>query len=373
LYGNFRDKLVTNNKNLEGKIMKTSVYITFDQVSHTTGAGQVCHHEIKALSEVTEIKQIITKKEIGEKIDGHYPFSPFLYDYFCAQLIEHRNVDLAHLSCSPANAILNKLQPKHYVVNCPAHNLEESVREHETITGTPYPFIHNTDPYLRSTLWKHLKEADSVITPSNRSADWIENNIYPKRVTTIPHGVNLPEKIDYPKKFTNVGYIGAWGPDKGVKYLVEAWSRLNYDDSTLMFFGGNSEQMKSILEKWATGGRYHLYGNFNSLDEVMPHISVYVQPSVSEGYGMTLPEAMAYGKVVIGSEGAGSTMLIENGKNGLSFPPRDVDALVTCLDDLKRNFSDFRYMGENARVTAEQYTWGKIKQRYVDFYRGLLK
>jgi len=346
--------------------------VTFDHVNQNTGAGQVCHHEIDALGQASDIKQVVTKAEIAQKIDRHYPFNPYLYDYFASRLLEHKEVNLAHLSCSPANAILDRLQPEHYVVNCPAHDLEESIKEHETITGTPYPFIHNVDPYLRSALWSHLKRADAVITPSKRSAEWIKDNIKPKRVEVITHGVTLPEQVNYSKKFTNIGYIGAWGPDKGVKYLVEAWSRLDYPDATLYFFGRDTTRMKPILERWATGGRYHLYGTFNSLDEVMPHISVYVQPSVSEGYGMTLPEAMAYGKVVIGSEGAGSSMLIENGKNGLTFPPRDVDALVTCLDDLKRNFSDFKYMGENARATAEQHTWEKVKRRYQNLYEGML-
>lgn len=350
----------------------SSAYVTFDHVSQDTGAGQVCYHEIDVLKQVTEVKQIVTRKEIGEKIDRYYQFNPFLFDYFASQLIEVEGVDLLHLSCSPANAILSKVHPVHFVVNCPAHDLDESIREHEAVTGTPYPFTHNTDPYLRSTLWSHLKEADAVITPSERSAEWIQENIKPRRIEIIPHGVSLPEQVNYPEKFTNVGYIGEWGPDKGVKYLVEAWSQLDYDDAVLYFFGRGTERLKPLLERWATGGKYHLYGGFNSLDEIMPLFSVYVQSSVSEGYGMTLPEAMSYGKVVVGSTGTGSSMLIENGKNGLTFPPRGVDALVTCLDDLKRNFEDFRYMGVEARKTAETVSWEEIKKRYVEFYRGLL-
>jgi len=349
-----------------------SVYVTFDRLSADTGAGSVCINEIDALHRVTDVKQVITRKETSARISHHYPFNPFLFDYFSARLLEHKGVDLAHLSCSPANAILDRLQPEHYVVNCPAHNLEDSIREHEDMTGKPYPFIHNTDPYLRDALWGHMKDADSVITPSDGSAEWIKKNIKPKRVTVIPHGLTLPDEVAYPEEFTNIAYIGAWGPDKGVKYLVDAWSKLDYDDSVLYFFGKGVEKMKPVLEKWATGGKYHLYGGFNRLEDIMHMFSVYAHPSVSEGYGMTLPEAMAHGRVVVGSTGTGSSMLIEDGKNGFTFPPRGVDALVGILDNLKNNFSDYKHVAREARKTAEQYSWEKIKKRYINLYSEIL-
>jgi len=350
----------------------SSVYVTFDYVNQTTGAGQVCYNEIEALKEVSDVKQIVTKSEIGRRIDWCYPFNPFLYDYFAAQFITAKDVDMLHLSCSPANAILHKVRPKHYVVNCPAHDLEESIKEHQKITGTPYPFKHNTDLYLRGTLWLHLRGADAVITPSKRSADWIEDNIKPKRVVILPHGVTLPEKVDYPESFTNVGYIGAWGPDKGVKYLVDAWSKLNYSDSTLAFFGKGSKQMQPVLESWNAVGNYYLGGEFDSLDDIMHNFSVYIHPSVSEGYGMTVPEAMAYGKVVVVSEGTGSSMHIKHGVNGFTFKPRDVNALSSIIETLKTDFSLWKYVGIEARKTAETVTWEKIKKGYERLYLELL-
>lgn len=348
--------------------MPSSVYITFDHLNKASGAGQVCINEIDALSQATDVKQVITKAEIGARIDRFYPFNPFTYDYFASTLVNCEAVDIAHLSCSPANAILEKLKPKHYVVNCPAHNLEDSVKEHETLTGQPYPFAHNTDPYLRDTLWAHLKNADAVITPSNSSRDWIQDNIKPQRVVVIPHGVDYPMKPYYPEEFGDVGYIGAWGPDKGLKYLIQAWSRLNYPDSTLVFFGRAAEGAEPFVKHFARGGRYNLYGGFSSLDEIMPVFSVYVHPSVSEGYGITVLEAMAYGKVVVASTGTGSSMHIEDGVNGFTFKPRDVDGLAARIDDLRLNFRDYLDVGKRARETAWGLTWDKVKKMYCKLY-----
>jgi len=352
--------------------MVNSAYITFDSLDKASGAGQVCINEIDALREATTLRQVLTKAEIGANIDSHYAFNPFLFDYFASLLIKEEGVDIAHLSCSPANAILSKLRPRRYVVNCPAHALEESIREHEELTGEPYPYAHNTDPYLRDTLWRHLKEADAVITPSNASRDWIQDNIKPKRVVVIPHGVDYPLKPRYPEKFGNVGYIGAWGPDKGLKYLIQAWSRLNYPDSTLMFFGRDAERAEPFLRHFARGGRYNLYGGFNNLDEIMPLFSVYVHPSVSEGYGITVPEAMSYGKVVVASTGTGSSMLIEDGVNGFTFKPRDVEALAARIDDLHLNFKDYVDVGKKARETVWSITWDKVKGQYRKLYEEII-
>jgi len=352
-------------------VTPTSVYISFDHLDRFSGAGQVCINEIDALKQATDVKQIISEKDIRESLK-YYGFNPFLADYFASTMINCEGVDLAHLSCSPANAILSKLRPKHYVVNCPAHNLKDSIREHEALTGTPYPFVHNTDPYLHATLLGHLKNADAVITPSKGSKDWIEDNVKPQRVVVIPHGVTLPEKPCPSEKFGNVGYIGAWGPDKGVKYLIEAWSKLNYSDSTLIFFGREAIQKEPVLRHWATGGKYHLYGEFDTLDEIMPLFSTYIHPSVSEGYGMTVPEAMAYGKVVVVSTGTGSSMNIVDGVDGFTFPPRDVGALMSRIDDVKRNFNERRYVGLNATEKAKTLTWDKVKKMYVKLYEEIL-
>jgi len=87
----------------------------------------------------------------------------------------------------------------------------------------------------------------------------------------------------------------------------------------------------------------------------------------------TLPEAMAHGRVVVGSTGTGSSMLIENGKNGFTFQPRDVDALVDILKNLKENFDDLKYVAKEARKTASEYTWEKVKNRYRELYTEILK
>jgi len=352
--------------------MASSVYVTFDDINQHTGAGKVCHHEVNALREVTDLKQVISKKEVSQKIYRFYGFNPFLFDYFASDLLRHRDVDFAHLSCSPGMSILNKLRPKKYCVNVVAHDLKTSIDEHERMYGGghPYPFHHNTDEYLHDCLLKHAKSADIVFTPSRNSEKWIKENINPPRIEIVHHGVDYPETLPRSSKDFNVGYIGAWGPDKGVYYLVKAWSDLNYHDSILYFFGHGTREMRETLVAWAGdgGGKYHLAGGFNHLSDIMPRFSVYVQPSVSEGYGMTMPEAMSYGKAVVVSEGVGSVDLIKDGENGLIVPIRNPKAIAEAIQYFRDNPSEIKRMGKNARETAEECRWENIERRYEEIY-----
>lgn len=348
-----------------------SVYVTFDSIGLETGAGKVCYHEVEALKRATNLKTVISKQDISKRIDQHYPFNPFLYDYFAADLLSGP-VDIAHLSCSPGMAILNKLRPKRCLVNVVAHDLKISIEEHERIMGAPYPFVHNTDPYLHRALLKHAEKADVVLTPSEGSARWIRENIKVKRIEVIPHGCDLPGKVEpIPENF-KAGYLGVWGPDKGLVYLLMAWDDLNYKDAEFVFAGDCGGSLKAIIPSLTENNpTYRILGRVADISTFFNSISVYVQPSVTEGWGITVGEAMAHARPVIVSEGAGSSDMVEEGKEGFVVPIRDPKAIAEKINYFKKHPKEMRKMGENARVKAEKYSWMKVEEIYGELYREL--
>lgn len=347
-----------------------SIYVTFDRITQETGAGKVCHHEIEALKRVTDLETVISRKDIEERIGKYYPFNPFIYDYFAADLAE--KAEIAHLSCSPGMALLNKIRPKKYLVNIVAHDLKTSIEEHERITGTPYPFAHNTDPYLHEALLKHAEKADIVLTPSEGSAKWIRENIKAKRIEVIPHGCELPDEVTpLPEEF-KAGYLGVWGPDKGLIYLLFAWNHLDYKDTEFVFAGDCGETLKTIIPSLLdTGATYRLLGRIPDTTSFFNSLSAYVQVSVSEGFGMPVLEAMAHGRVVIVTNGTGASYLVEDGKEGFVIPIRDPKAIAEAIDYLKNNPKECIKMGRRARKKAESFSWDKIEGRYCKLYESL--
>jgi len=347
-----------------------SIYVTFDNITQETGAGKVCHHEIEALKRVTELETVISRKDIDERIGKYYPFNPFTYDYFAADLAKH--ADLAHLSCSPGIALLNKIKPKKTLVNIVAHDLATSIEEHGRIMGTTYPFAHNTDPYLHKTLLKHAALADVVLTPSEGSARWIKENIEAKRIEVVPHGCDLPENVaPIPEEF-KAGYLGVWGPDKGLIYLILAWNSLNYKNVEFVFAGDCGESLAIMMPGLIdTGSRYKILGRVPDTTPFYDSLSVYVQVSVTEGFGMPVLEAMAHGRPVIVTEGTGASFLVEDGEDGLVIPIRNPRAIADSLDYLKNHPEEAVRMGDRARKKAEAFTWDKIERRYSEIYESL--
>lgn len=349
--------------------MFTSVYCTFDEIRKTSGAGLVCYHEIQALSRVTELTKIIERKDYPQQ----YEFNPFLYDYFAARLIP-KEVDLLHLSCSPGLAILDSVRPNHYIVNIVAHDLNVSIEEHERYYGVgTYPFKHNTDPYLHELLLKHTENADCIICPSTSAERWINNNLKVKRVKVISHGCEIPDRFNsIPPKFA-VGYLGAFGPDKGLIYLMIAWNNF-VKDSELIFAGSGSQPIQQLATNIIkNNSTYRILGWVNNISDFYNQISVYVQPSVTEGFGIEILEAMSYGRPVIVSSGAGGSDAVRDGIDGFIVPPRNPQAILDKLSYFKSNPNKIPEMGINARERAKEFTWSRAEKKYEELYNEILQ
>ena len=360
--------------------MFTSAYCTFDEIRKSSGAGLVCYHEIQALKKVTNLKLVVGRSCEDSEVNftnidllKWYEFNPFLFDYFAARLIP-KEVDILHLSCSPGLAILDSVKPKHYVVNIVAHDLSVSIEEHERYYGIgTYPFKHNTDPYLHELLLKHSENADCVVCPSTAAEKWINNNLKVKKIKVIPHGCNIPNNImTLPKQF-KVGYLGAFGPDKGLIYLMIAWNHF-IKDSELIFGGSCGQYIQPLLTNIIRNNpTYRILGWVNDIADFYNQISVYVQPSVTEGFGIEILEAMSYGRPVIVSSGAGGADVVRDGIDGFIVPPRDPQAILDKLNYFKNNPDKVIKMGMESRERAKEFTWDHIEQKYGEFYLEVLR
>jgi len=359
--------------------VSTSGYVSFDDIKFNTGT-KVFYHEIQALKQVTDLKFVIARGYPGNDIpfikfelEKWYQFNPFLADYFAAQLVpqEYYGVDLLHLACSPGISLLNTVRPKKYVVHIMAHDRKSSIEEHEKYYGIgSYPFLHNIDPYLSKLLLKHADNSDAIVTASTPAAKWIRENTKARKIVSIPHGADTPNNIkSIPDQF-RVGYLGAFGPDKGLIYLIAAWK--NFGNNGELLFGGLCSQFMPQLVNQIGGTGYRFLGWLNDISDFYNQISVYVQPSVTEGFGIEVPEAMAYGRPVIVTSTTGASDLITDGVDGFIIPPRDPQAILDKLNYFKNNPSSIIEMGNTARKNSKKFTWDIAEQKYIELYKEIL-
>lgn len=246
-----------------------------------------------------------------------------------------------------------------------AHDVDLSREEHEKL-GLPFDYPHLNIDVLFKQYTLGYKESDIVICPSILSKN-LMHKYGCQNVEVIPHGCHLPSEVTpLPSRFS-VGYLGQGGADKGLLYLVQAWASLNYPDCQLVIAGSGCQVVLDIIRKCGRGSIF-LAGYIPSVATLYNSCSVYVQPSVTEGFGMEVIEAMSYGRPVICSDGAGAAGCITSDV-GMVVPKRDSEALADAIGFYKNNPAN----SQTIRQHAVKYSWDVAKAQYCGLWNRLLE
>lgn len=346
-----------------------NVFISADKCKHSGhGGGSVCWNEVQALRELDGTEPLI--------LDG-LNNQPFVADDLLSTEITNswdRKPGIAHFYSGTFSKCVKALKDKGWKVTytCAAHRISDSKKAHEDL-GTPYNLPHLTEPELWKRYSQGYWDSDVLIVPSHHSREVVYEQMgawHPCRVEIIPHGTDVPKTTipPLPKKFT-VGYLGALGADKGVRYLLSAWKKLNYKDSLLIIGGKDSEgYLGQSLVSMFGGGSIYLAGWQENISEFYNKLSLYVQPSATEGFGLEVLEAHAHGRVALCSDHAGAVDLVHD---SCKFPASNVDALAEKIDEAKTTWDILARSGK-VKAESHQYEWYKIRKKYVKVWKGLL-
>lgn len=97
----------------------------------------------------------------------------------------------------------------------------------------------------------------------------------------------------------------------------------------------------------------------------------FVLPSVNEGMGLVLAEALLCGAPVIATASGGITDIIKNGETGLLFPERDAGALASAVETYARDRTYAARLAANGRAAAlERFTPERVAAQFIDVYEA---
>jgi glycosyltransferase involved in cell wall biosynthesis len=209
-----------------------------------------------------------------------------------------------------------------------------------------------------------------------------------KKFTTIHSGADLSPfntalydrskmkaELHIPPDDLVVGTVGRLTPVKGQIHLIEAAAKVLEvrPDSTFVFLG-DGELQPELRERAAVLGmadRIRFPGWRPDTAAVMSVFDVFALPSLNEGMGRVLIEAMALSKPIIASRIGGITDLIIHGKNGLLVPPRDAGAIAEAILALLGDESRRKAMGSEGRRMAEGYSAELMVEKINALYEQL--
>jgi glycosyltransferase involved in cell wall biosynthesis len=133
----------------------------------------------------------------------------------------------------------------------------------------------------------------------------------------------------------------------------------------------NNQQLESASPELK--GRVTFVGDCDGVPELLNTLDVFALPSISEGTSNTLLEAMAVGLPVIATSVGGNTEIIEEGRFGWLFGPRDAQALASRLELLASQEGLRRRYGEAARQRiVERFSLESMLENYSRLYLDLV-
>jgi glycosyltransferase involved in cell wall biosynthesis len=349
-----------------------NLYLTADEVGTPSGGGLVTYQESEALKALGPCT-VVDRKTLEPALLGGG--DPWHWDEtVCAAHLGGVNFDQLKLvqiysgTFSRAVSRFKKLGAK-VSYTCAAHSVEESRKEHVAIAGS-YDYPHLTDPGLFKRYAGGYMEADLLIVPSTHSMEVVRGQGRTGPIEVIPHGCDLPERVAPPPKTFTVGYLGAVGPDKGLIYLIQAWGKLRYKDAVLKIAGRHTTHpFVQHMIRAAGRGNVQVLGWVGDVSDFYNGVSLYVQPSVTEGFGIEVVEAMAHGRPVLCSKGAGAADLVPE---WYRTTPRDAEELAGKIDEIRYRGAGTGYGYPDWRAAAADHTWDKVRHRYQTAWRRLL-
>jgi glycosyltransferase involved in cell wall biosynthesis len=226
------------------------------------------------------------------------------------------------------------------------------------------------------------RRADLVLCPSRATADdCVEHGFAEDRLRVVPWGVDAtpadPElraavrrRFGLERPF--VLWAGTVEPRKNLPVLLDAFERLDHADLDLVLAGpdGWNEELDHHLRR--LGERVHRTGfvSTGELTALYAEATAFAFPSVREGFGLPVLEAMAQGAPVVVSDDPALAEVV--GDAALVAPSGDAEAWAEALASLVDDASAGERWGDAGRRRAAGLTWERSARLTLDAYREVL-
>lgn len=170
-----------------------------------------------------------------------------------------------------------------------------------------------------------------------------------------------------------LAFIGSYIERKGVSYLAHALNRIfDREEKISVSFIGTGSETSIVLNDYLPQhhNRIRIIPKFenSNIGELLQQHHILVFPSLAEGFGIAVLEAMACGLAPIVTEIPGIADRLQHGVDSLLIPPRDSAAIEDALLRLSANRSMLIAIREAAYQRAKDFTWKSVAARQLTLY-----
>lgn len=347
----------------------------FDQktkMPRRVGSGEVCFQLMKSFSELGSTNEFITFLPGTEKYD-----LPVETDSWKYRIVQAKKLwtmyGLSNYFLKHRKQMDVFFSPTHYLpfyVPCP------SVISILDVSYKYFPELFNKKDLYQLKLWGSysVKKAAAIVTISESSKNDIikEYKVAPSKVHVVSVGIKefgnpsfkpmdkLAEK--YQIKSPYILFVGTLQPRKNIAKLIEAFSLLKEQNLELVIIGKKGWMFDEIL---AAPEKHNVLDRVKFLDYVtdedLPsfykHAELYVLPSLYEGFGLPVLEAMKYDCPVATSNI--SSLPEAGGDAAVYFDPKDAHDIAKTIEKVLGDKKLRESMIKKGREQIKKFSWEK--------------
>ncbi len=226
---------------------------------------------------------------------------------------------------------------------------------------------------------------DTVITNSDATRGFMVKNgkLNGNKFVTVYNGIDIlkfsPHLSHVNSDFPTIGTVARLDePKKGLKYLIMAMEIIKNEipNCQLIIIGdGHSRgSLESLVNEKKLERNVRFFGYRKDIPELLAEIDVFIVPSLWEGLGDVILEAMAMEKPVVATNVGGIPEMVSHGKTGFLVPAKDSPALAAMILKLLKSPEMRREMAKTGRKRVEDnFSIEKTVEKIQAIYDELIK
>jgi len=298
-----------------------------------------------------------------------------------------RDYDIVHIH---SLYLFHNMVAAHY---CRKYNLPYLIRPH----GTLDPFIYKRHRMRKSIMEcvfenRNIKSATAVHFATEEEKILATPYIFKTNSFVVPNGLDFQEyenlpvpgtfRIQYPETLDKkiILFFGRINFKKGLDILVRSFAKIakRVDDVHLVITGPDNEgfgnKVRSWLAKEGVSDRVTFTGMLLGGKKlaVLRDADIFVLPSYTENFGISVIEAMACGLPVVISDKVNIWREIQDSGSG-KIVPCDLNRFAEAISDLLKDMKTAKQMGDKGKLLVkERFQWATVALALEDIYRSII-